>query len=194
MLDFHVFRFVAFHCKQSNASNCVAFALNFHRSHSSTLRLREFAKRAKKGLMGDCTDSQVPPNPGTRPPSPSLSSASSIFGDDRQLVDEFVSCQSTPLIVNIPSSYYHRYPAQLRNKPTRSKKGLFHQATDSAQCNVWSDEGKIERKSCIQPALVVRSAFGYEEFYRNSEIQSWKKEHPTSSLFDCSVFVTRCLP
>ena len=116
MLDSRIFRFGAFHCKQSNASNCFAFALNFHRFHSSILRLRGFANRAKKGLMGDCTDSQVPPNPGTRPPSPSLSSTSSLFEDERQLVMmgllsftkltnsslQVASCLSTPSL----SIYY----------------------------------------------------------------------------------------
>ena len=133
------------------AKQCLQlFWLNFHRSHSSTLRLWEFAKRAKKGLMGDCTDSQVPPNPGTRPPSPSLSSTSSLFGDDRQLVDEFVCCLSTPLIVNILSSYYHRQDYHFHNQyyqkiPLNSgtsplgqqKDCIIEQLTFHNQCLMW---------------------------------------------------------
>ena len=98
---------------------------------------------------------------------------------------------STPLIVDIPSSYYHRQDFHFHNQ--YYQKILPNSGTSplglTLQCNVWSGEEKIERKPYIQPAAVVRSAFGYEEFYRNSEIQSWKKELPFPSLFDCSALV-----
>ena len=77
---------------------------------------------------------------------------------------------STPLIVDIPSSYYHRQDFHFHNQ--YYQKILPNSGTSplglTLQCDVWSGEEKIERKPYIQPAAVVRSAFGYEEFYRNN--------------------------
>ena len=104
---------------------------------------------------------------------------------------------TTPLIVDIPSSYYHRQDYHFHNQ--YYQKILPNSGTSplglTLQCNVWSGEEKIERKPYIQPAAVVRSAFGYEEFYRNSEIQSWKKEHqPLSIWYHCLWYSSACLP